>query len=189
MNIDLYTEALSSYIKWADLKNLPPLSLEQICLYNDNYKIALLIYYGYNNYFKQNYNNVKINNIIYLFSAYFGKIKIMKYLDSRGPYIHYGKEFNSYLFACIGGNLKAIKFLERHGCNIYITLRCGNPYMYAITYGRYQLFRHLETKDLHLYLNRHIKSSYKYYILSAKKICRYKFNMGLASNYLFILFI
>lgn len=189
--MDLYTETLRNYITWENLKNLPRLSLEQICLYEGNYKIVLLIYYGYNNYFKQNYNNVKLNNIIYLFSAYFGKIKIMKYLDSRGPYIYYDREFNAYVFACMGGNLKAIKFLERHGCNIYKkNYSNGNPYTSAIIYGKYQLLQHLESKETHLYLHRKIKSFYKYYTLSVKKFCCYKFNIGFASCcYLFILFI
>jgi len=187
--VDSYTIFLDSFIFWGKLRKLPLLSLEEICFYNEKYRLYLLIYYGYYNYIK--INNMKINNDVYLFAACFGNVKIMKYLEKCGVNIYYKNQLgqNAYLCAVVY-NIKSMKYLEKHELLVYsINYYGSHPYVMALITEKYNLLRHFEKKNLHLYIHKNIKVYYNTLKLDGKKICRYKFNIGKFSSFLFILFI
>ena len=109
------------------LKILPVLTVEQIknCD-NDCIRMYLYCYYNYPEFYK--YKKKKLLNRyirnkynLILFSAWCGRLDILKYLISCGLDINYVNNFgqNAYICAIYNCKIEIIKYLETTNINIY----------------------------------------------------------------------
>jgi hypothetical protein len=151
--MDLYIYAIDNI--WTDLKKLKPLSFNQICRYEEKYKLFLLIYYGHYDYIITNYNNIEIFNQAFFIATFRGNIKIMKYLYNLYKInINYVDNINqnAYIIASIYGKIKTMKYLERLKINIYHKdVNGDDAYYIAIYLSKFNVIKYLEGQGYNIY--------------------------------------
>jgi hypothetical protein len=152
-----------NYLAYCDskLNELPKLSIKNILIYPEPYKMFLLFYYGYSSIYKK-YKLGDLNRRdyckrlnVYILMANWEKIKEIKYLVSKGVNIHYYyyEKWSAYLITVACGNIRLVKYLESIGINIHKkNCRGNNAYLIAAGNGHIKLMKHLEKKDINIYL-------------------------------------
>ena len=155
INKDKYIKCLSYYDYWPGLKKLEKLNMDQIKTFEEPYRMYLYCYYGFTNILtnKDIYTIDQLNilidgclNNLYLFAAYTGNIKLLKYLKLNNFDINYINQhsFNAFLFAVKGSQLKTCYYLESIGINIYKTNRdYDNAFMIAAQFSKIKILKYL----------------------------------------------
>ena len=176
------------------LARLPKLSIKDIKIYKEPYKMAFLFYYGYSSMYKK-YEFEDLNRRIHKWSYYdlyklliiCGNIKAIKYLVSKGVNINTcnNKGHNNYYMAISCDNIKLIKYFESIGVNIHKKSDIGiNAYLLATYQGNIKLMKHLEKKGVNIY-SRNIYGNNYFYSFGCNydKIAPYVFkNMNYKLN-------
>jgi len=155
--MDIYINIINKSYNWNELKNLKPLSLHEICHYKEHYKMFLLIYYNYYEYIIKNYNNFLCPRKSFFLAVYFGRIKIIKYLNTICK-INFNwttkckYNINAYYVAIYNGKINIMKYLEKNKINIYHKDNNGlNAYYTGIYNGKINIIKHLESSGHNIY--------------------------------------
>jgi len=152
--MDLYKQLINT--TWYQLKKLKPLLLYQICRYEENYKMFLLIYYGHYDYIVKNYNhNILLSKNAFLAAILKGRLKIIKYFAKLYKInINYVDNLNhsAYMIAAAYGKIKTMKYLESLKINIHHKGNDKeNAYYMAIFCGKINVIKYLESRGYNIY--------------------------------------
>jgi ankyrin repeat protein len=157
---------------WGELPELPKLSMEDIAKVDEPVQMYLYAYYNHFGIMrKYNLNElIKTNHIgdnLLLMAAYFGNIKLIKYLIIRGINIYFKNYYNENLFLRAlynkDVNIKTLQYLESIGVNIYsLNINKANAYLAMVDKSNIKILKYLETRNFNIYLkNKYNQTAYK----------------------------
>ena len=160
------------------------LSKEDICLeqISDFEKLFLFGFYEYYDELdKFDINSLKFYGLykfdknLLMIAAYYNKIRLIKYLISRGVNVNISNYYgcNAYLYAAKNANIKikTLKLLEDNGANIHKKNSTkNNAFLFAICSNNIKVLEYLKSRGIDIYILNQWKENAYFYTQNIKKI-------------------